>query len=50
MTEDVKKDQAEETKKKGETISIGLDVGTMNLCAARSDKDEIKITRNAKVE
>jgi hypothetical protein len=27
-------------------ISIGLDVGTMHLCAARSDTDEVNITRN----
>jgi len=27
-------------------VSIGLDVGTMNLCAARSDQSDIKITRN----
>jgi actin-like ATPase involved in cell morphogenesis len=27
-------------------VSVGLDVGTMNLCCARSDTEEIKITRN----
>jgi len=25
---------------------VGLDIGTMNICMARSDSDEIKITRN----
>jgi hypothetical protein len=33
-------------KKKDSIISIGLDVGTMHLCAARSDTDDVKITRN----
>lgn len=33
-------------KKKGDTICIGLDVGTMNLVCARSDREDIKITRN----
>jgi len=33
-------------KVKDPTISIGLDVGTMHLCAARSDSDKVKITRN----
>ena len=33
-------------KKKGETICIGLDVGTMNLVCARSDSDKVKLTRN----
>lgn len=32
--------------KKDPTISIGLDCGTMHLCAARSDSDDVKITRN----
>ena len=27
-------------------IAIGLDVGTMNICAARSDEKDIRITRN----
>ena len=35
-----------EKKKKGETICIGLDVGTMNLVCARSDRPDIGITRN----
>lgn len=35
-----------EEKKKGETVCIGLDCGTMHLVCARSDTNEIKITRN----
>ncbi|MCF8019788.1 MAG: hypothetical protein K9L62_10295 [Vallitaleaceae bacterium] len=41
MTDEVKSD-----KQKDETVCIGLDVGTMNICAARSDLNDIKITRN----
>ena len=33
-------------KEKDPVISIGLDCGTMHLCAARSDSDDVKITRN----
>jgi hypothetical protein len=44
MSEEVKTEKVE--KKKDPIISIGLDVGTMHLCAARSDTDEIKVTRN----
>jgi len=33
-------------KEKSPILAIGLDVGTMNLCCARSDSDEVKITRN----
>ncbi len=33
-------------KKKDDTICIGLDCGTMHLCCARSDSNEIEITRN----
>jgi hypothetical protein len=36
----------EEEKKVGEKVSIGLDCGTMHLCAARSDSPEIKVIRN----
>ena len=35
-----------ELKKKDEVVCIGLDVGTMNLVCARSDLDEVKMTRN----
>ncbi len=35
-----------ELNKKDEILSIGLDVGTMHICAARSDSDEVKVTRN----
>ena len=35
-----------ETIKKDSTICVGLDLGTMHIVAARSDKDEIKLTRN----
>lgn len=34
-------------KPKGDPIiSIGLDLGTMHICAARSDREEIRVTRN----
>lgn len=36
----------EQAKKKDPVVSIGLDCGTMHLCAARSDSDDVKITRN----
>jgi hypothetical protein len=36
----------EKDKKRDEPLCIGLDVGTMHLACARSDSDEIKITRN----
>ena len=35
-----------EEKVKNPVVAIGLDVGTMHLCCARSDSDDIKITRN----
>jgi len=35
-----------EKKKTGNVICVGLDCGTMHLCSARSDSDQIKITRN----
>ncbi len=43
MTEEVK---SETTKKKDDTICIGLDCGTMHLVCARSDSSEVNITRN----
>jgi len=46
MSEQANPEKAEAPKKKDPTISIGLDCGTMHLCAARSDTDEVKITRN----
>jgi len=39
-------DVKEEKKKKNRPICIGLDVGTMHLCCARSDSEDVKITRN----
>ena len=36
----------EKPKKKDPVISIGLDCGTMHLVAARSDTDDVRITRN----
>ena len=33
-------------KEKSNIISIGLDVGTMHIVAARSDSDDVRITRN----
>jgi len=41
MTEEVKGEL-----KKDSPVCIGLDCGTMNLVCARSDTDEVKITRN----
>jgi len=35
-----------EQPKKNNTLSIGLDIGTMHLVCARSDKSDVKITRN----
>jgi hypothetical protein len=50
MTEEQEKVENIEPKKEkpkaDPIISIGLDVGTMHLCAARSDKDDVRITRN----
>ena len=33
-------------KSKSNILSVGLDIGTMNIVLSRSDSDEIKITRN----
>jgi len=33
-------------KKKDKRLFIGLDCGTMNICCARNDADQIRITRN----
>ena len=33
-------------KKKNKVVCIGLDVGTMHLVCARSDSDDVRITRN----
>jgi hypothetical protein len=33
-------------KEKSKVVSIGLDIGTMHLVCARSDTDDVKITRN----
>jgi len=45
MEKEEKQNEAVKEKPKS-IVSIGLDVGTMHLCAARSDTDEVKITRN----
>lgn len=45
MSEEKQQDVKEE-KKKPSVVSIGLDVGTMHLACARSDADDVKITRN----
>lgn len=42
MTEETKKEE----KTKSNVLVTGLDIGTMNVCLARSDSKEIKITRN----
>jgi len=39
-----------EEKEKPKITSIGFDFGTMNICCARSDSDEIKIMRNVFLE
>jgi len=39
-------DVKEEKKNKNNPICIGLDCGTMHLCCARSDSEDVKITRN----
>lgn len=39
-------DKTKVENKKPSIVSIGLDAGTMHLCCARSDVDDIKITRN----
>ena len=44
MADEVITDVKEE--KKGNIVSVGLDVGTMHLCCARSDSKDLKITRN----
>ena len=44
MSDEVKESQ--ESPSKGKIVCVGLDVGTMNLCCARSDSEEIQITRN----
>jgi len=45
MSDEVK-DKKEQIEKKNPVISIGLDIGTMNICCARSDDEDVKITRN----
>jgi len=44
--ESVKTENVEKEKKRGKSLAIGLDIGTMNLVCARSDRDQIKMTRN----
>lgn len=44
MPEEVAKEQPK--KAAGDTLCIGLDVGTMHLVCARSDSNDIKMTRN----
>lgn len=44
MTDEVITDVKKE--KQDNIVSVGLDVGTMHLCSARSDSKDIKITRN----
>jgi len=39
-------EEAKSELKKDGVVCIGLDCGTMNLVCARSDNDEVKITRN----
>lgn len=51
MTEEINLELEDTTvKSKNKTLCIGCDIGTMNLCAARSDNTEIKITRNVFLE
>lgn len=49
MLEDEPK-QEKKTAKKDSVVCIGLDVGTMHLCCARSDQDNINIMRNVFLE
>jgi len=42
--------EKKEKKTGTKTVSLGLDVGTMNLVCARSDIDDIKMTRNVFLE
>ena len=44
MSEEVVKEKSK--KAVGDTLCIGLDVGTMHLVCARSDSNDIKMTRN----
>ncbi len=44
-TEDVKVKEKQKKKDKN-TVCIGLDIGTMHMVAARSDTNEVKVTRN----
>jgi len=50
MSEDIMKEEiAEEQmkpKKKDNIICLGLDIGTMYICCSRSNRDEVKTTRN----
>ena len=47
MSEDiVKEPEVKKAKKADPNICIGLDCGTMHLVCARSDSDEVKVTRN----
>ena len=47
MSEDiVKEPEVKKAKKEDPTICIGLDCGTMHLVCARSDSEEVKVTRN----
>ena len=47
MSEDTVKDpEVKKAKKEDPTICIGLDCGTMHLVCARSDSEEVKVTRN----
>jgi intein/homing endonuclease len=39
-----------EEKVKSPVVAIGLDIGTMHLCCARSDSDDIKVARNVFLE
>ena len=44
--EDPKPEVKKETKVKKNILSVGLDIGTMNLVVSRSDSEEVKIMRN----
>ena len=50
MTEELVNLELGEVKINSKTLCIGCDVGTMNLCAARSDNTDIKIMRNVFLE
>jgi hypothetical protein len=46
MSEEVVKEQPKGVVGEDDVVSLGVDVGTMNICCSRSDRSDIKIIRN----